>query len=34
VDLGKGDVITVIEMTHPGSVEYLEPISERLSQMV
>lgn len=34
VDLGKGDVITVIEMTHPGSVEYLEPISERLIQMV
>jgi orotidine-5'-phosphate decarboxylase len=34
VDLGKGDVITVIEMTHPGSVEYLEPISERLIRMV
>jgi len=34
VDLGKGDVITVIEMTHPGSVEYLEPISGRLIRMV
>ena len=34
VGLGKGDVITVIEMTHPGSVEYLEPISERLIRMV
>ena len=34
VNMGKGDVITVIEMTHPGSVEYLEPISERLIRMV
>jgi len=30
VNLKKGDVITVIEMTHPGSVEYLEPMSEKL----
>lgn len=30
VNLRKGDVITVIEMTHPGSVEYLEPVSEKL----
>ena len=30
VDLKKGDVITVIEMTHPGSVECLEPVSETL----
>ncbi|KAF5409945.1 MAG: orotidine-5'-phosphate decarboxylase [Euryarchaeota archaeon] len=30
VNLGMGDVITVIEMTHPGSVEYLENVSEKL----
>ncbi|MEA1944599.1 MAG: orotidine-5'-phosphate decarboxylase [Euryarchaeota archaeon] len=30
VNLNKGDVIAVIEMTHPGSVEYLEHVSEDL----
>ncbi len=30
VDLGMGDVITVIEMTHSGSIECLEPVSEML----
>lgn len=30
VNLGMGDVITVIEMTHPGSVEYLGHFSEKL----
>lgn len=30
VNLNRGDVIAVIEMTHQGSVEYLEQISEKL----
>ena len=34
VNLRGGDVITVIEMTHPGSVECLEPMSEKLIRNV
>jgi len=34
VNLRGGDVITVIEMTHPGSVECLEPMSETLIRNV
>lgn len=30
MNLNKGDVIVVIEMTHQGAVEYFEPISEKL----
>ncbi len=32
--LGKGDVIAVIEMTHPGSDEFIQPASERIAAMV
>lgn len=34
VNLRGGDVITVIEMTHPGSVECLGPMSEKLIRNV
>ncbi len=33
-DLGKGDVIAVVEMTHPGSDEFIQPVSERIAAMV
>ena len=34
VDLGLGDVIAVVEMTHPGSDEYIQPVSEKIAEMV
>lgn len=33
-DLGQGDVIAVVEMTHPGSDEYIQQISEKIAEMV
>jgi len=32
--LGKGDVIAVVEMTHPGSDEFIQPAAERIAMMV
>jgi len=32
--LGKGDVIAVVEMTHPGSNEFIQPAAERIAMMV
>jgi len=33
-DMGKGDVIAVVEMTHPGSDEFIQPAAERIAMMV
>ena len=33
-DLGKGDVIAVVEMTHPGSNEFIQPAAERIAMMM
>jgi len=32
--LGKGDVIAIVEMTHPGSNEFIQPVAERIAMMV
>lgn len=32
INLNMGDVITVIEMTHPGAVEYYQPNSEKMAK--
>lgn len=32
INLNMGDVITVVEMTHPGAVEYYQPNSEKMAK--
>ncbi len=32
INLNMGDVITVVEMTHPGAVEYYQPYSEKMAK--
>lgn len=32
INLNMGDVITVVEMTHPGAVEYYQPNSENMAK--
>ncbi len=34
IDLGRGDVIVVVEMSHPGASEYMAKVSEELAKMV
>lgn len=31
VKLNQGDVIVVVEMTHPGAVKYIQPVSEKIA---
>lgn len=32
INLNMGDVITVVEMTHPGAIEYYQPNSEKMAK--
>ncbi|MDY6966302.1 MAG: orotidine-5'-phosphate decarboxylase [Halobacteriota archaeon] len=34
LNLGRGDVIVVVEMSHPGASEYMAGVSEELTEMV
>ncbi|MDY6930298.1 MAG: orotidine-5'-phosphate decarboxylase [Halobacteriota archaeon] len=34
IDIGRGDVIVVVEMSHPGASEYMAKVSEELAEMV
>ena len=34
INLNMGDVIAVVEMTHPGALEYYQPNSEKMAEQV
>lgn len=34
LELGMGDVIAVIEMTHAGATEYIQPVAENMAKVV